>query len=327
MEDFVVVNSGRESLPPDQVLAPCDCPVGCTNQTQHWVGGPINTRTGNYHYSRQDLSIGALGGPLGFERSYNSQETDLYTGALGYGWTHNWDMGLTFPGDPGGESGVVIVKGCHGSRFRFADNGDGTYEAWPGVWATLTRTLSAPYTYTLTGVDQSVYLFDGAGRLIEKRSSQGWATRLSYDGNGRLVWVEDETGQRFLALSYDGAGQLVGVSDAAGRAVGYGYDAAGDLTVMTDTRGFGWQYVYTGTHLLYEIRAPQERVVERTEYDGEGRAVRQWDGLLGEPLRIEYGASGVVTVTDALGRVTVDRYNGFGVLTEQRDAAGWSCFR
>jgi hypothetical protein len=86
-------------LPADQTLAPCDCPIGCTNQTQHWVGGPINTRTGNYHYGREDLSIAALGGPLGFERSYNSLETGLYTTPLGYGWTHNWDTPTTWWAD------------------------------------------------------------------------------------------------------------------------------------------------------------------------------------------------------------------------------------
>ena len=49
---------------------------------------------------------------------------------------------------------------------------------------------------------------------------------------------------------------------------------------------------------------PHGNVVERTEYDGQGRAIRRWDGLLGEPLRLHYGVAGTTTITDALGRVT-----------------------
>jgi RHS repeat-associated protein len=47
-------------------------------------------------------------------------------------------------------------------------------------------------------------------------------------------------------------------------------------------------------------------------------------GCWGSRCEIEYGAGGVVTVTDALGRVTVDGYNGYGALAVQRDAAGAS---
>ncbi|MEJ2736549.1 MAG: DUF6531 domain-containing protein, partial [Anaerolineae bacterium] len=311
-------------LPPDQTNAPCDCPVGCTNQTQNWVGGPINTRTGNYHYSRQDISVAALGGPLRFERSYSSLETDLYTTPLGSGWTHNYDMDLTFPADPGGEPDTVIVKGCHGSRFRFGDNGDGTYASFPGVWATLTRTLTAPYTYTLTGVDQSLYVFDDGGRLVEVTNPQGQAIQLDYNGS-QLARVQDSTGQRFLTFAYDGQGRLVEVRDPADRTVEYGYDLAGDLAVVTDTRDLAWSYTYTGTHLLRDVGDPLGHVVERTEYDGRGRAVRQWDGLLGQPLQIDYGADGTVTITDPLGHVTVDGYNAYGTLAWQSNAAGsWS---
>jgi len=48
-------------------------------------------------------------------------------------------------------------------------------------------------------------------QLIERRTPEGRATRLAYDGNGRLVRVEDETGQRFLAFGYDEQGRLVEV--------------------------------------------------------------------------------------------------------------------
>ncbi len=308
-------------FPADQVHAPCDCPVGCSTQTTNWVGGPINTRSGNYHYSREDISIVALGGPLRFERSYNSLETGLYTMPLGTGWTHNYDMDLTFPGDPGGEANTVIVKGCHGSRFRFADNGDGTYTAYPGVWATFTRTVGISPTYYLRGVDQSTYIFTATGQLVEVRDPQGNPIRLMYSG-GRLARVQDATGARFLAFVYDVQGRLTEVRDPISRTVRYGYDPAGDLTVVTDTRGLAWTLVYTGAHLLYEIRDPLNRIVERTAYDAQGRAVRQWDGMLGQPLQIGYGVDGSTVITDPLGHVSIDGYYGYGVLIAQQTSAG-----
>lgn len=140
---------GLPYVPEDQTWAPCECPFGCSTHSQGWEGGPINTRTGNVHYSRQDLSIPALGSPLRFERSYNSQSvtgTVVYSQPLGHGWTHNYDVDLTFSDDPGGEEDTVIVKGCHGFRFRFRDHEDGTYAPFLGVWPTLTRTLTSPYT-------------------------------------------------------------------------------------------------------------------------------------------------------------------------------------
>jgi len=124
---FVITPGVSICLFDDQSWAPCECPFGCSTGYTGWEGGPINTRTGNYHLSEQDISIPALGQPLRFERGYSAQAVGLYTSTLGYGWTHNYDMNLILPDDPGGEPDTLIVKGCRGSRFRFGDNGDGTY--------------------------------------------------------------------------------------------------------------------------------------------------------------------------------------------------------
>ena len=109
-----------------------------------------------------------MGGPLRLERSYNALATDLYTVPLGYGWTHNYAIGLDFS-----EDDTVIVRGCRGSRFRFEDEGGGAYDPYPGVWATLTRTLELSPTYYLRGVDQSTYVFTYTGQLVEHGDPQG----------------------------------------------------------------------------------------------------------------------------------------------------------
>ncbi|MCD4738759.1 MAG: DUF6531 domain-containing protein, partial [Anaerolineae bacterium] len=89
-------------LPDDQTWAPCECPFGCSTASQNWEGGPINTRTGNYYYTKSDFSLPVLGPRLHFEHSYNVQANGLYTAPLGFGWTHNYAMDIVSPGDPGG---------------------------------------------------------------------------------------------------------------------------------------------------------------------------------------------------------------------------------
>lgn len=316
------------TVPNDQDWAPCECPFGCSNHRQNWAGGPINTRTGNYHYSQQDFAIPALGDPLRFERSYNAGATDLYTTPLGYGWSHNYEVNLVFSDTVGGEPDTVIVQGCHGSRFRFQDDwdDDGSYDPFPDVWATLTRTLETTPTYVLRGVDQSTYVFTSTGQLTEIHDPQGRVVTLVYTNTQQLEQVKDATGKRFLSFEYDDDGRLIEVRDPISRTVRYGYDAdTGDLVVVTGTLTHTWSYVYTGAHLLHEVYDPLTHLVERTEYDGQGRAVRQWQGTTsGEPLQIDYGVDGAATITDPLGRVTVDQYDARGTLVSQSDAGGSS---
>jgi hypothetical protein len=48
------------------------------------------------------------------------------------------------------------------------------------VWAAITQTLSHPYRYFVQGVDQSTYVFDDEGQLIEIRDPDGNAITLTY---------------------------------------------------------------------------------------------------------------------------------------------------
>jgi len=314
----VFVSAIPPAFPWSMGLSPCECPFSCVaGNCQGWQGGPINTQSGNYHYSQRDVSIPALGGSLYFERSYNSRMTDTYTTTLGNGWTHNYDVQLVFTDTVEQyPAGTVVVKGCRGSRFPFANNGNRTYTAYPGVWATLTYSNTVN-RYFLRGVDQSTYVFNGTGQLIEIHDAQGFTTTLTYS-NDRLSRVADATGRRYLDFGHDVQGRITSVTDNIGRTTGYGYNAVGDLVAITGTlntpaQPVRWTYAYTGTHLLYEILNPAGGLVERTNYDNDGRAAAQWTALSDDPLTIEYG-SGVVTTTDALGRQTLEVYDARNTL-------------
>ncbi len=289
---------------------------------QMTVGGPINTLTGNMEFSAVDLSLPTAAGPLTFQRSYSTGAIDLYTGALGYGWTHNLDMRLILPGMPGGVTGQVVFKAHSANQYLFYDNGDGTYSAYPGIKATLTRSGSA---YTLTTSSQTVYNFDSQGKLTTWVDSANHAWTYTYT-NDRLTQVE--SGARFIAIGYDGAGRIQAVSDHSGRSVSLGYDDAnGDLTTVTDVRGKVWTYRYdpsTGSgqasHRLQEIIDPLGRTVERTEYDPQGRAVRQYNGKGELVVELTYNPDGTTTVTDGLGHSSLHDYDARGTLTEMTNA-------
>ncbi|MCP4589229.1 MAG: DUF11 domain-containing protein [bacterium] len=274
-----------------------ECPDASACDKQGCIGGPINTRSGNYGYAVTDLSIPTAGAPLRLERNYNSSNVLSYTGTitdpLGPGWTHNYAMRL-FPGPASGTfftatitdtalarstlyyRPYVTVRLPGGSWLRLADNGDGTYTPYPGAQTTLstTTTGSVVTTYTLTSADQTVRVFDADGLLHEIRDRRGNTVTLSYDG-AQLTRVEDDTGERFLAFEYDGEGRLIEVRDPIDRTVHYDYDADADnLTLVTDTLKSAWTYAYTSIPLgagesitlLHEVNDPAENLVERTDY-------------------------------------------------------------
>ncbi len=306
------VPDGRE---PNDAAGGCPCPV----QT---VGGPINTDTGAEDYTIVDLSFPALGGQMVFQRSYSSLATDMYTTTLGYGWTHNQDTRLILPTDPGGTAGQILFKPHSANQFIFFDNGDGTYSPYAGVLAKLTAT-SSPVGYRITGADQSVYTFDTAGRLQTWADAQGHQWSYSYDA-GRLKRVQDNgTPARFLSLGYDTNGRLSSVADPLNRTVQFGYDANGDLATFIDARNKTWTYRYDGTtHRLNQIIDPSNNTVERTEYDAQGRAVRQFDAFNVKTLELQYNIDGTRVITDAVGSVITATYGARGTLDTLRDAAG-----
>ncbi len=297
------------ALFPDQCNSDsCDCsksPACCTAHYQ--VGGAIDTFNGNHSYRVGDLSIPVLGGTLSFERTYSSQSTSAPT-VLSAGWTHSYDMRLIFADDPTGETGFVIFKSSDGSRLRYYDYGNGTYQPYPSVQGTLTyQGLPPNDTYTLIDSSQSVYTFNHDGQLTSILDPQGYETTLSYENN-LLHQVTSQGGQRYLHFTYD-QDRLTEVADHTGRHVSFQYDQNGDLGSVVDVRGKTWTYSYLDLHLLYEVTDPNGHLEEKTDYDSQGRAVQQWSGPKSEPdLELEFTGENRV-ITDALGNVQVASYD------------------
>jgi len=297
-------------------------------QTQNFVGGPINVRTGNYVYGNTDLTVSGRGQPLSFRRVYSAARINYSDTILGPGWTHNYNMRLIFPNDPEGEFGTIIFQQGNGSRQRFGDDGNGNYVADRGLLASLSRVGSiGNYTYTLILPDQTRYQFNNAGQLIQidqsSALSNGWNPLvLTYDANNRLARVTDgqSPNQRYLEFVYNASGRITEVhdqrraTDANSPDINFTYDGEGNLVTTTDIRNQTWTYSYQPTtHRLTKVTDPLNHVVEEQDYDPTtGRVTQQRNGL-GQPIvTLNYTSNNQVIVTDGRNNSRTYTYNGQG---------------
>ena len=255
-----------------------------------------------------DLSFMTTAGELSFVRTYSSLSLDLETN-LSPGWTHNQDMRLIFPDDPGGQEGAVLLKSKSANQYSFYEQVDGTYEAAPGIRATLTRISGTPVTYAVVDVAQNVYTFDENGKLLTFVNSQGRGWDYSYNPDGYLDRVSANSGVSYLAFENDTQGHITSVADHADRSVSFEYDSAGDLVSVVDVLDQTWTFTYDGGHRITQVTAPDMTIVERTEYDLQGRAVRQYDGEGNLVVELTYNPDGTTTVTDALGNEQVHNHD------------------
>ncbi len=221
-----------------------ECPI-CGGPRFNEIVDPINTHSGNFNLEITDISIPTLGQPLRFERTYNSlsvvEDLVVYSDTMGYGWTHTYDLDLTFAAGPYGVDNAVILKAPHGSRMRFTiEGGEGegegeggygeTYIPDPGIWASMVKYDHVlTQTYVITTGNQTVYTFETPkpGQLF----TQDTLTANDYQ-------PQDNFGQ---ALAVDGDWMVVGApSDDTTN----GVDAGGVYLYQRNSGGSsGWNEV------------------------------------------------------------------------------------
>ncbi|NUM48100.1 MAG: hypothetical protein HUU38_25625, partial [Anaerolineales bacterium] len=271
------------------------CEAHAYQDAQGHQGGPINTMTGGLDYSVTDLSFPTIAGPLSFERYYSSLVTETFTSTLGYGWTHNHAARLTFSQTVTTTTGVtntvVLFKANTANQYWFIPNGDGTFTPNEGLCAQLI--FDGDENYTVVDKTQNQFVFDLQGKLLYREDAHGNTFTYEYgtiSGVERLVRVWDNQSGNYLDFYYDDTNdlplRLVQVSDYAGREVDFSYDlTTGNLITVTDILDQRWTYAYTAStndpnapYLLAGVYDPQYHTLERTEYDAQGRAVRQYNG-------------------------------------------------
>jgi RHS repeat-associated protein len=281
---------------------------------------PVNTATGNFWHTFDDLSIPGRGPALSLRRTYNSLDT-ARNGWFGSGWTSSYDMALIV------SPGSVEVAQENGSRITFTQNLDGTYSAPPRDFATLVA--NGDGTWTFTRRSQQIFKFDTTGRLTSERDLNGYTTTLTYPGSQTVV--TDPAG-RTLTFTFT-SGHVTGVSDSASpaRTLTYTYDGSGNLTDVIDAGGGHWQFTYDGSHRMLTMREPKyfgdttttPTPVTTNHYDAQGRVDWQSDPL-GRTTGFDYTTvPGSTIVTDPKGNQTKFDY-AYGVLVGKTAGYGSS---
>jgi YD repeat-containing protein len=76
-------------------------------------------------------------------------------------------------------------------------------------------------------------------------------------------------------FSRDDEGRITGLSDGAGRSMQYVYDVLGNLSKAVDANGNTTLFKYGPGSYLNEIVDTRGMQANRTEYDDDGRIIRQ----------------------------------------------------
>ena len=287
------------------------------------VCDPIDTYSGNFWHTFDDLDIPGRGLPLDFSHTYNAS-TAAQNGPLGYGWTDSYNWSLATDG-----SGNVTITQENGSTVTFAPDGSGGYTPPSRVLATLSLS-GGVYSFTRQQ-SQNRYIFNSSGKLIKEIDHNGWATNLDYNGSGQLTTVTDPGG-RALSLAYDGSGRITTVTDSGNRSVSFNYDGSGNLLSFTDVMGGVTSFTYDSNHFLLTMTDPRGGVVTNV-YDSNGRVTSQQDAM-GRVTTFSYtgpdsNGDSSTTITDPRSNVTVEQYQNALLVSETQasgtgQAATWS---
>ena len=275
--------------------------------TSRCLSDPVNTLTGAFVTTAEDLSFPSTGVAFSWSRTYTSSNTT--SGRLGPGWTDSYSTSLEVE-----SNGDVRLHGDEGQVVVFARQPDGSFAGAPGARSTL-RAVSAGYELERT--DQVLYRFDAQGRLLSVTDRNGQGLTLDYGPTGRLETISG--GSRQAIVSYNTDGLVSGVSHA-GRAVAYGY-ADGRLTSFTDVLGKLWLFAYDPAGRLARIVDPLDHVQVANAYGADGRVVGQTDAV-GQTTTFEWDPTTQrATVTDPNGNVWTDDYD-HNVLVARTDPLG-----
>jgi len=307
-----VVVSGQGNRIPT-ITATLGSPGGSANP-QGTIAEPVNTATGNYIFQRTDLAIPGRGLPTIFTRTYNS--LDSYSGPLGSGWTHSYNIILTEKSD-----GSVVIKQGDGREEFYDPAGGGAYTPrFAGVFSTLVKNFDS--TFTLTLKNQTRYRFSTIGKLTGMVDRNGNVLSFSYDGFGKLTAITDTVG-RSISLSYDANQRITQLTDPIGRRIQYAYDGVGNLVAGTDASGGVMIFSYDASHRVIEIREEHGNRLLLNSYDASGRVVTQQNGR-GFTTTFAFATPGAgdTTITDPRGNATVHTHDALRRLTKVTDPGG-----
>jgi YD repeat-containing protein len=322
---------------------PCQCSDTAPAQTS--VGDPVDSATGDLHETSTDLDLPGAGLPLAFTRTYDAQAaqaqaaTDLPVPPLGYGWSFNLGMNLSY----NASTQTAAVTEENGARVTFTPYVSGTSPAWctsavnfcagaPRIEATLNQNSDGTWTYVRTTGGQTTFTFSSSGALTAITNAQGDSLQESSyaAGSGQTpcpigdtctAWTSSSSGRQ-LVLAINSSGQLVSLFDAnSSLAASFAYTGTGcttwgsgqsaDLCTATDPGNLTTTYAYDSTNAtpsfdfdMLSDNPPGASSPAVNTYDNQGRVTQQ-TGPSGAVITLAY--SGTNSSLQG-GTTTVTRY-------------------
>lgn len=167
------------------------------------------------------------------------------------------------------------------------------------------------------------YSYDNIGQLTQIQSG-GTVLNYQYDNARRLTRVSDNLGNQ-ISLTNDAKGNIVeykllGNTNALHYLHKFSYDKIGRVTKSTSSNNKEWQYLYDLDNNVVEQKDPQQNSVHNS-FDAFNRLLSSTDQLTqktGYTYNTQYNANNEPRqVTDALGRTTQFKYNGFRQVTKR----------
>ena len=278
----------------------------CSYQSRaHATAYPVDTLSGSFWHTFDDLAIPGRGPALELSRSYNSSQASV-DGLFGYGWSSTYGMALDVNGSTATvhqETGAVVTFGFDGSAWT----------APPRMFASLTDNGDGTWTFVRRSKDS--FTFDSLGRLIAIEDLNGYTTAVSYPDATTKV-VTGPAGRSFTFTLSGGRVTAVTDSSTPARTISYTYDPAGDLVEVVDEGGGHWQFTYDGSHRMLTMRSPRfygdttttPSPVVTNHYDIDGRVDWQSDPL-GRTTSFDYTTEpGSTLVTNPKGDTTAFEY-------------------
>jgi len=275
---------------------------GCVS----YCGNPVHSSLGGKTETAQDLVVpGRSGTPIVIQRVYQSQ-TD-YVGPFGKGWSFTYDYALE-------EVTNSLLDGIHirypdGHTANYAHDGNGRYNSVsPGTHEYLLKEGSG---YALHMPDQTVYHFNGDGRLTRIVNDRGGEITLSYSG-GHLRTVTNESNR---AVTFGFSGERITSIAIGPKTLRYQY--TGDhLTQMIDADSGEWVYEYDGNGFLSRVQTPEGLTKNTQTYNDRGEVQNQTVGE-NRALGFDFDQdANTMAVSDVWGNITTHTHDDNYRLTQ-----------
>lgn len=319
-----------QALGSNSCMDPCDALFGYTNKK----GNPVSTITGA---KTETFPLFYLPGPgeadIQLALTYNSNS--IRPSIFGMAMSSDLETKIVELYNPLVNGVEVVIS--DGGRFRFVDNGDGTFTAVSqGNEDTLIKDGDG-YLYTTR--TQVSYRFDENGRLLQKIFRDGNTITYTYTGD-QLTSLT--TGGRTVTLGYSVDGYVETIS-YADKVVTLVYD--GDiLTEIHDAMDGSWlleyeireigeivdergeEYAYeAANYLLTRVTTPEGRIKNEQTYNDQMRVdtqISSSQGILGFSYVVHLDGSRETHMADAYGVEEIHYYNALGQLEQVTNREG-----